>query len=215
MALHSIPVETSTYVVSGGAFVSSISGVTIIDDFNDNLNNWTGGDGASITASPTFEGGGALQFDAGSTNLESSGLPELPAQGDEINIYFRYDNEPTGRIYVRIATDPNSAGDWYGLLIENDDVELRTDGGSTFLVGLSPATTTNTWYRINVKWDDGSTFGGVAGDFTVEVFDTSDGSSLASGSGNDTDNTGDSGMNIVDVDMETGESFYLDYFHEP
>lgn len=132
-----------------------------------------------------------------------------PTQGDEFDFWFYTDSaagdanyNQTGIKFAHNGTATGSGESCYRLFFEptSDDfiMQVIESDSSTFLLGDNASTggsLTSGWHRINCKWDDGSTFGGSAGDFTITLFNES-GTQLSQHTGKDTtfDGTAQTGI---------------------
>lgn len=117
-----------------------------------------------------------------STTISTSGLPAYPQQGDRwrVNGYVT-DAGGSSAQYIGHYFAGNHY--WGRINLSDQIVELDWDsGGDSASVSLS----NNSWYEIEFEWDDGSTFGGSAGDITATFFEADGVTELATLSGNDT-----------------------------
>lgn len=200
---------------------------TIIEDFeHGNLaglyTNDTGG--FSITTS-VAESGAALEC-SDPTELQqiysNGGFSPVPAPGTEFEFWARA-NQSAG------TSNTAHAGMYFGLVdttvtgISGYRLYYQINEGDLLLQRMDDNTRTQVefdlhaydgysageWVRVNCRWDDGATFGGAMGDFTVRLFDGA-GTQLTTFSGNDSTYTPSAGeigwLGFVD----SGSQVFLD-----
>ena len=185
-----------------------------VDTFeDDNLTEYTDTSANyTIQTGTVKEGQRALQVDPDNTPMySSSGLDNYPAQGDSFSLWVRTANITDEWLYVFFAGS-TGIDDHYRLFCRwpDDTFRIRTDANvdvcQTGNLGLS----TDTWYKVIVQWDDGSTFGGSAGDFDLFVENAS-GTQIGSASGNDTSYTGGN-IGYRNTNSSTSDSMYVDHW---
>lgn len=174
---------------------------TIIDDFEDgDISEYSGGTAdMDVTEAAAQEGTYGLQPTVNSyVQIDSQpgdGLNYYPQQGDAVEWYVN-----SGDTYGVFIWGAQNAGDipYYARpRPDNGVLEVILDG-TTYTANYSFSA--DTWYNMRLEWDDGSTFGGAAGDQTVTAYDMS-GNELVSISENDnTYSSGGIGISFGDVD---------------
>jgi hypothetical protein len=175
-------------------------GAKPVADFETDLSAWSG-DTADYALTTTAAQHGDTGLDAQTNSYvqidsqPGDGLNYYPQQGDAIEWYMN-----PGDLYGLVIWGAQNAGDvtYYGRpRVDNDVLQLVLDGTTHEVAQTFDA---RTWYQFRLEWDDGSTFGGSAGDMTLYAFDM-DGNELASLTANDTTYTsGGVGVAVADLD---------------
>lgn len=177
------------------------NGTGIIDDFEDGDIGEYSGDTDRFTAAQTsnaYRGDYALEFQttvSGGGDYASmtsqSGLPAYPRKGDEFEYWMYYVDTAIDYLgFYHEYTDSNNTY-WTRINENQDRIALGQNvSGNSSSTTSSVTVNTGQWYRVNIKWDDGSTFGGSDGDQTMTLYDES-GTQLAQAS--HTESTLDSG----------------------
>lgn len=188
--------QTATGVVQTAAGVSrtALSSVTMIDSFEDgDISEYGDGDGTlsayAVTQDSTVAVDGDYYLEATDASFHTvfseTGLNAYPQQGDEWNVWMRVDDAGSSNSYAGHYFGTGNDSDEYWTRIRPDSNEFNLDLANGTTLSASATIDLATWYRIRHRWDDGSTFGGNAGDITATLFDASD-TQLAELSGNDT-----------------------------
>jgi hypothetical protein len=176
-------------------------GPATIDNFEDgNIDEYGGATGDFATQTGTvYDGTYALEnsgtyFNKIQTTASSGDLDNYPSQGDKFEWYVRVSAQTnTGTsVYAQYGTQDADNTYRFKLVLSSGDghiqLERREGGGNTVILDaqdvISPAA--NTWFRCQVEWDDGSSFGGSAGDHNCYVEEVGNTSNSGSGSVNDT-----------------------------
>lgn len=122
--------------------------------------------------------------------MSTAGLPNYPGPGDRFEVWKFNSIGTTNATTCQMGTyfggvDLNNV---YYTRNRVDDgiIELMVkENGSSTRIGAASVSIPAGWYRWVIEWDDGATFGGVNGDFTVTVEDEA-GAVLGSFTGTDT-----------------------------
>lgn len=172
---------------------------TVIEDWDSSnpLTDWNGETGECTISTSVYQSGGQALVMGGSwmTTIwaSSADLNAVPSQGDRFEYYIRHETASSqcdawtefarqdSNNYYSIYTDANA----------NSFKIRKTSAGTDTVLAETPFTySANTWYKVEVEWDDGATFGGVAGDITARIYEGSNTTTTISG--NDTSwTTGD------------------------
>lgn len=195
----------------------------IIEDFeSDNpLSEWEN-DTASFDVDGSFathwNNGLSLTGNNASARIENySGLIAYPEQGDEIKYDWTF-TEADSIHWLAIGVDASNNNhyridmDGKDEQIEVWDRQVDTSTYDRFIrEDFKPAETGI--YTTTIQWDDGSTFGGSAGDFTVFVENKNTGEEVVRGTGNDTTRTTSGGVFIYhETAPHDGETVSSDYY---
>lgn len=210
--------QTNTGVVTTASGVAETAAATIIDSFEDqdfseySSSNWTTGTTFVTDGSYGAEHSGT----SGSLADSESGLNAYPSQGDK----FKFDFETTVSTSntsdsweLRIGWAWDSANNnWYEVHLDvvNGDFEVWARDVNDRFINESYSYSADTHYSVTVEWDDGSTFGGSAGDMTVTLRDEDAGTQEVQASDNDTSWT--SGGVRMQVISNLSQTFYFDYW---
>lgn len=216
---------------SGGYTVTPQDQVTIIDSFEDqDIDEYFVNSGfasyAEFHTSPVLDGTYSISSTGGGgnsfwiTSASGDGLPAYFAKGEEANFYIYMDSGAslTNIIYTFIAGD-GTADNQYGLRTQwaSDEFDVvKWSGGSTSSI-LSDQNVTypeDAWVEINVKRDDGSTFGGSDNDIhvTIRNYDT-DTELMAETTFNDSEHASNDGVGFY---WPGGmDDMYRDWTHKP
>lgn len=209
--------EVWDYIVEG-----SSQGPTVVDSFEDgDLSEYTV-QGSGLQTSQAFSTDGSASLEQPGVNgghiTSGSGLNAYPQRGDRFVIDWRSDAASSNtndfaRPRWEFGDDAGN-GNTYAIAVRVDaeTLDLRDVGnGQRIDANFDVPIAANTTYQIQVEWDDGTTFGGADGDISIDLVDTSDGSTVASVSGNDTDYAGGS----IGFDFSRnadGQNYYTDYW---
>lgn len=153
----------------------------VIEDWesSDPLSKWNGETGeCNITTSVVSTGEKAVSLGGQwlTTIYANSGdLNTVPAQGDRFRYYVRH--ESTGSQCDGFLEFARQDGDnFYTIYTDANANNFRirkTKGGSvSTLKETSFDFSAERWYKVEVDWDDGNTFGGSAGDITARIYRT-------------------------------------------
>lgn len=181
------------------------SAVTIVDDFESGSldSSYSGDTGVfTVTTNNAIEGTYRLEqtTDSYSQIQSTSGLNAYPQQGDEFRVWLRTGSHSVSAPYTIAFFGMQDSNNYYFVRLHENDGDFEVESESTVIDTANQSYTTNTWYEIRVRWDDGLTFGGSAGDITVDLYDDT-GTNLNTISGNDTSYTsGGIGWGGSDVD---------------
>lgn len=177
------------YHVLTQPFVNVTADTTYIDSFD----NWDGSNYSGNTAeysrddSTALSGGSIYVSDQYYNEIVStSGLSNYPSQGSEWVYYIRTgmdlsNNNPDN--YHGWGVQSSSGDAMYRFRIQTGGVYCRiqkeTSSGVTDLADGSASITiqSDTWHKVRIRWDDGNTFGGSAGDMECTVFNADESSS--------------------------------------
>lgn len=163
-------------------------------------------------ASVYLDGSGDATYSAITTTSPPGG--NLPAQGNAIDIWFNTNsvaNADQSGMYYDYGADYWARIDWNPGGTEH--IELNAGASGT----TSAATFSgvdNTWYRLRVEWDDGATFGGVAGDQTAYLYDASGTLLTNTGTLNDTASAGATEVGLFGDPGTSTEVIYFDSWHQ-
>lgn len=189
-----------------------------IDDFEDgdlveyDYEAGNGTAGIDLVSSPVHSGDFAASVTGDGSGIKAvsnDGLEFYPRQGDEFEVWFHFDGTVGSGISSMVFYFgwQDSTNNYYMAYRPNtDDLEFAIDGtvsSSAASVGL----TAGEYHRLHVQWDDGSTFGGVAGDLTITLEDSM-GNVLATLTDNDTQYSAGGWGYYVEAD--TGETLTWD-----
>lgn len=172
---------------------------TVIEDWesNDPLSNWNGNTSeCSIDTSNAISGEQCVAM--GTEWLTtiyafSSDLNAVPSQGDKFEYYVRHEAvDSQCDSFVEFARQDSDH--FYTVHTDTNSSEFLVrkgySGGYTNFQVATFDYTPGEWYKVEVLWDDGSTFGGSAGDITARLYTSS--TNYIEVSGNDTEwSTGD------------------------
>lgn len=194
--------------------------VYIVDDYEDqDLVEYTdyeeagGTSDFTISSNQAIEGTYSLLIN-GHTDypkiLSTSGLNNYPQQGDEFEIWFYPDFTPgSGSADSGFYFGASDLSNHYWISYRGYQDEIRFHVNGNWIDGVSsPGVTANEWHKFVVQWDDGNSFGGSPGDFTIDLEDNS-GNVLATITANDTTHE-DGGFGFFGA-AESTEYFYWDY----
>jgi len=134
------------------------------------------------------------------------------AKGTTINGWVRGTADSLASYCFGVGTD---TGDCYQARVDinNDDILLYDQGDGTILAAdYSPGVSADTWYRIEVVWDDGS-LGGSDNDITMRVFDDSGTQQGDTLSANDSTHANEDGIGVI-VNGGSSWTAWLDYIYE-
>lgn len=208
---------------------------TVIEDFEaaSPLTNYSQDTSAyGISTTTVLHGSKSLEVTTtGSYQKIHGGANNSPVQGDKFLLLMQLaENAGSGtacQVGFRFAhngTATTSTDDsyWIWFLTDSDTLGLRKgDFSSQTVIANDTAATAGTYQagsllRLLVTWDDGSTFGGNAGDFTITMYDESGDQVGSPLTGNDTDHDGSTQTDIGWVmfkDNATTGFVGADYVH--
>lgn len=157
---------------------------TTIDRFEDNdIAEYSGDTGNfSTVQSPVQSGSYALQTSGWATNriTSTSGLDNYPSKPANWEWYVHCNNVDTDHSLSRhyYAWGDTNNYYWTETKWTSGDQYIELDGvvGGTGLSGTAQyindfTLSANTWYRCELTWDDGSTYGGSDGEMTFVIHD--------------------------------------------
>ena len=206
-------------VTVDGTVVFTSSGVTVLEDFNDqDLSDWTGATADWNFSTSTVKEGTASTYQVNSSSGSDAIRDESAsvAQGDVIRWYARIasNSVPDGNVFCGYGVQSGgSASDFYSstdvyaavLSYESSEIELRRyDSGSpsgTAFASQSVTPPTDEWLTVTVAWN---------GDNTHEMWvHDSSGSQVANTSGSDSTWTS-GGLALASDDDSEGVNQYVD-----
>ena len=191
---------------------------SLLDSYEDqDLSEYSGDTGEfSITAESNL----AFSARDGSYVLENPG-PDFDdiysttitaAKGTTINGWVRGTASASQSVCFGLGTDTNDCYE-ARVSIDGNNIVLRDRADSTTLAAdYGPGVSADTWYRIEVVWDDG-TLGGADNDLTMRVFDASGTQQGSTLSANDSTHATEDGIGII---ANGGSSWtaWIDYLYE-
>ena len=173
---------------------------SMVDDYEDGeMAEYEDHDGVwdtnevQFATSPVYSGDSSVFVEGtpgGQKLISTNGLDIYPKQGDEFEFYGYLDGTVgagSGQLATYFGVQDGANHYYVDVRWYNDEVRLHKNG-SYVANAQSVGLTGQAWHRFRVQWDDGSTFGGVAGDITIIVEDDA-GTQLASFTANDTEYT--------------------------
>lgn len=160
----------------------------------------------------------AEQSAGGFDNIDSpsgSGLPNYPAKGDIIRVYFRSGSGSDGKIYAQFGLGA-SEDNCYELEFAPEHTRFRLfnkSGGSRSTVATDNNVTysANTWYEGIIEWDDG-TLGGSDNDIRAELRDFDADSNVTNISGNDSEHSGQTGVGWI-FNAPSSDKQWIEHYH--
>lgn len=191
--VRSFGVESRSFAVEGRSLTRPVA-PDVVESWEDqDFSEWSSvGAGWSIQSSFVTDGdyGAEYSDSGGNTTVRSTGVDDLPQQGDRFVIDWTTsigsDNASGVEWRLHWAYDGT---DWYEIHHNMDEstLEFWLRGSSdTRHINDVADYDADTHYQTVVVWDDGATFGGSAGDFDIKVTDMDNGGSVvASGSASD------------------------------
>lgn len=197
----------------------------VVEDWEDDspLSEWSGSTGdVTIQTGTVHNGSNAAQFGDGATgfieidSLAGNGLGAYPQKGDIFKLYVRVTSATAGNNRIKYgAADTDNCyhievdyGNDRFRLLKDVSGSVDTVFGSVTGVGFS----TDTWYEVELTWDDGS-LGGTEDDMTVSLADMSSDTGLGSATGNDSDYASEGGVIASAWVGNAGEDKFVDYWH--
>lgn len=200
--------------------VSTTTG-TIIDSFErTSLDHYTGDTGGfqisdeSNVTPNSIDGTRLLECTSGVSEINStSGLNNYFAKGEVAHAYVYGANLVTnGASAFTYFGSSGTELDGYAIDIrESTGGNVRliewSSGSSNILDTADPTLSDDTWYRIEITWDDGS-LGGSDNDITAEVYDHGASSLIATVTGNDSTHATNTGIGFRSNDPDVFWDFY-------
>lgn len=194
-----------------------------IDDFEDgDIGEYTSGERSAFSATTNNPQSGSYSLESQSDGSdirmwsnEGNGLPHYFQQGDEWEFYVQTDtvNSDIWGVCGHMFGAQSNGGRYRARVRWHDNaIQLRgTDGnGNTIgsqIVDCTFSLQANTWYRIKVRWDDGDTFSGTAGEMQATIYDANSSDSTTV---EFTDNTYTSGGIGWSVDKYDNNKMWFD-----
>lgn len=219
--VRSTEIDGRSRTVDGRSVVPVPVQPTTIDSFEheDVVNNgWTTSGENNWTYTDTLAVDGSVDLthaNGGETlsSLQGGGLPLYPQQGDEILFEGQTSAVGTGGSQaLNFYFGVEDGGNEYRVDLDfaDDNLELWHIGPNDRLaVDFGAGWAADTHYRVSIEWDDGSTFGGSAGDMNVSVADVDADADQVSVSGNE--NSRSTGGVRFDHRPEADESVHAEW----
>lgn len=197
---------------------------TIIDSYERaSLDHYVGDTAAFQISDETavtpnaIDGTRLLECTSGVNEINStSGLSNYFAKGNVAHVYTYgaslVTSVKSSQIYFGSS---DTELDGYALNIrESGGANLRliewSSGSSNILGTANPTLADDTWYRVEITWDDGS-LGGVDNDITIDVYDHNASTLLATLTGNDATHAAKTGIGFRSNDP----GWFWDYYYIP
>lgn len=157
-----------------GATTDTKASGTVIEDFNNSdLSRYEGTTGTyQIVSTPAYEGTAAGQGDGSFDRIYDTGVT-TPPKGSTFEAYVRASTTAATQD-VGIYYGVQDADNPYFVEMQADEAEFvaKTKVAGSFSTMASATGLTlaaDTWYRIRVRWDDGTAYGGTDGDMTLTI----------------------------------------------
>lgn len=199
---------------------------TIVEDWEDSTepsSEWSGDTGQFSAQSTVVDAGSqALELNSSVNDgtiykiVSTSGLPNYFPKGNIAEYFVRSDvaNDGTNRFRAYPAFGASGTSTQYNVFCAFDNqpsgslkLQVQDGGAPTQLDGVSMAWSADTWYRIEITWDDG-TLGGADNDITADVYQMGSSTIEASVSANDSTHSGKDGVGFAGVSEVDGSTVY-------
>lgn len=139
-------------------------------DSVDSYWTWTTSPARSNYAAQRDGGGGYNQ----QVSAGGDGLNAYPQQSDRISTWVRVSNTGVTQMGFFFMYDDDNNRAFARILPSSGDLEVYTiESGTVDSLTTTWSPSAGAWYELVVEWDDGSTFGGSAGDMTAYLYDSS------------------------------------------
>lgn len=214
--------DTVTEVTADGDVVWTASTATVVDSYERaSLDHYDGSTANySITSNFASDGSNCVEFTGDTSRqntVSTSGLSNYPSKGSEIQVDVQTSNgsSASSTHELSVLFGAVDIDNFYMAQLRPDSPYVQLweySSGFTSIATSSPLSewSADTTYRVRIRWDDGSTFGGSDGDISVGVFNPSD-TNIGGVSATDTTHNG-SGIGFSSILPSTGDYNRWDYW---